>query len=552
MKSLILIFVFFFGHAIAIAQDAPYGIAMRGDAKYQASDTHFEYANPDAPKGGTLRLSTAQPFDTLNPFSIGGSPAPSMHYVYGRLTARAWDEPFSLYPLIASKIDVADDRSSLTIQIDKRARFSDGKPITADDVLFSFETLKNHGRPNMRAVYAMATPKRIDDMTIRFDFHDDFTRESVMILAMMPVLQKTWWSGRDFSAPLDDIPPSSGAYTIKSIDAGRSITYARIKNWWAQDLPPVRGHYNFDEIRFDVVRDTSTAIALVSKGKVGFRSEGNIKLWQTSDYGDAQKVTFTHQRAQPAKGIILNTRRAPLDDISVRKALAMLFDSKWVGESIYRGIYMRTRSIFPNTDLAFDAKAQDMSLRASIHAAGALLDSAGWRIKDGVRTKADRTLEFSILVKTKSDEAIALSYARSLKRSGILANIRRVDGATFTRLINNYDYDAVVHEWRSSLSPGTEQAVYWSCDAADTLGSFNYARVCSDKIDDIIAQIPQTSTRDELIEKTKALDELLADEYIWIPLFYSNSDRFAIQPWIKRPDVTPLYGAVVETWWKED
>ncbi|HBH27077.1 MAG TPA: ABC transporter substrate-binding protein [Rhodospirillaceae bacterium] len=527
------------------------GLAMHGAPKYGPSDTHFAYVNPRAPKGGTLRLTTPAPFDTLNPFAIGGVAAPGLgEYAYARLTARAWDEPFTLYPLIADRLEVPQDRSSLTVHIREGATFSDGAPITAQDVLFSFHVLRDHGRPNMRSVYALARAEALDGRTVRFTLHGAYTPETVMILAMLPVLQQKWWAGRDFSAPLTDAPPTPGPYRIAAVDMGRSITYVRVQDWWGADLLPARGQYNFDTITYRVVRDDVAALAALAKGEVDWRREGDIAKWQDGFYGDAVREVFPHGRAETARGIVFNLRRPPLDDARVREALGLLLDADWVNRVFYRGAYTRTRSIFPNTDLAAAPPVtQAMTKRQVRLRAADLLDAAGFPVgPDG-----QRGVSFTILVSGPRDEAMATAYARMAARAGIQVSVRRADPAVFARRLQGYDYDAVLTGWTFSLSPGAEMAAFWSCAAAEAPGRFNYAGVCDPQVDALVAVIPRAATREALIDAAHALDAALAGQYFWAPLFHAGADRIARQPWIRHPEIAPLYAPrpIIETWWMD-
>lgn len=533
----------------ALAGEEPYGLAMHDTAKYTADDMHFAYANPSAPKGGTLRLAARDAFDTLNLFSLTGVAAEGLDLSYARLTARAWDEPFTLYPLIAERLEVASDRSSLTVYINPKAQFSNGAPIVAADVVFSFETLRTHGRPNMRQVYALAQAKALDTHTVRFFLKEGYTPETVLILAMMPVLQQKWWRSRDFSAPLTEIPPTPGPYKIAAVDMGRSITYTRIKNWWGEGLLSTRGHYNFDTITYRVMRDDAAALGALAKGEIDLRREADITKWQDGHYGLAVKETFPHGRAETARGIIFNTRRPVLADVRVRKALVLLVDEAWINHTFYRGMYKRTRSIFPNTTLAASlTQNQDYEGRVALRKACALLDAAGLFVdKDG-----KRPLSFEILVATARDEALAFAYSRMAQKVGVHVSVRRADSAVFARRLQKYDYDAVLHGWTFSLSPGAEQSAFWSCKSAQNQGRFNYSGVCTPNIDELTSALPKVKTYKALVLAAQDLDNALAQQYFWIPLFYAGVDRIARNTLVKHSDITPLYGPVLETWWMDE
>ncbi|MBU0800452.1 MAG: extracellular solute-binding protein, partial [Alphaproteobacteria bacterium] len=358
MKTLItytLLVFFLIISAPALAD----GLAMHGTPKYGADASHLDYVNPDAPKGGTLRQAGIGTFDTLNPFSIKGKAAEGLNLTYDRLMARVWDEPFTLYPLIAERVEVPEDRSSFTVHINPKARFHDNTPITADDVLFSYETLKTSGRPNMRRIYALATSVTKDGpLTVTFKFGPGYDRETVMIFAIMPVLSKSYWSARTFDSTTLDIPVTNGPYKIASIDPGRKITYERVKDYWAADLLPNKGQFNFDTITYDYFRDDMIALEAFKAGNLDIRREYDAGRWASSyDFpavraGDVRLDSIGHNRAERVRSFIFNARRPPFDDRRVRMALTQVLDFDWINHTLFHGQYNQIRSYFPNTELA--------------------------------------------------------------------------------------------------------------------------------------------------------------------------------------------------------
>lgn len=566
------------------------GLAMHGTPKYGSDASHLDYANPDAPKGGALRQAGIGTFDTLNPFSIKGKPAEGLNYVYDRLMGRVWDEPFTLYPLIAQRADVPEDRSSVTFHLDPRAQFNDHTPITADDVMFSYETLKTAGRPNMRRVYALATTaEKIDDQTVRFVFGPGHDRETVMIFAMMPVLSKAWWSTHTFDATSLDIPLCSGPYKITAVDPGRKITYERVKDYWAADLLVNKGLFNFDTLTYEYFRDDMVALEAFKAGNLDLRREWDAGRWASSyDFpavrnGDIRLETLRHNRAERTRGLIFNTRRAPFDNLDVRRALSQALDFEWVNHNLFRDQYNQVRSLYPNTDLAAtgEPSAAELALlepyratlppdtfgpawappkssspsdvRVNLRRADQLLNDAGWVVKDGIRVNAEtgKPFVFDIILSAPEDEKVALAYTRTLKRLGIEANVRLTDSAGFIRRLNDYDYDMVLYYWQNSLSPGTEQMLYWSCEAAKQPARFNYAGICDPAVDALAAAIPNARTRADLTALTRALDRVVMNGYYFIPLNYAGKDFMASRHNIQHPQVTPLYGVVLETWWTQ-
>lgn len=554
-----LIFSLFFIHPVTAQAKELYGLAMVGEAKYGPESTHLDYANPDAPKGGTLKQSAIGSFDTLNPYSIKGRAAVGLDLVTDRLMARVWDEPFTMYPLIAEKVDVPDDRSSITFFLNPLARFHDGTPITADDVLFSFETLRDEGRPNMRRIYRLATAEKIDDRTVKFTFGEGFDRETPMIFALMPVLSKAWWTGKTFDATTLTPPLGSGPYKIAAVDPGRQIVYERVKDYWGAALLPNAGHNNFDKITYDYYRDDSVAFEAFKAGNLNFRREWDAGLWR-SGYdvpavkdGRIKHEALTHGRPDRVRGFIFNTRRPPFDDIRVREALGLLFDFDWVNQSLYHGEYRRIDSYFPNTELAAvpGAAAVKEDPRAKMRRADALLKEAGWSVKNGKRVNAQTgaPFDFEILLDDPSNEKIALALVRNLEKMGIVPRVRVLDSAAFRGRMNDYNFDMTLYFWMSTLSPGTEQYLYWSCEAAKQPSRWNYAGVCDPEIDRLSQNIATAATREELVGMVRALDARLMQGHYMIPLYYNPQDYVAYWPPVSRPATVPLYGLVIETWW---
>lgn len=568
-----------------------YGLSMHGTPKYAADAAHLDYANPAAPKGGTLRQAATGTFDTLNPYTIKGTAAQGLGQAYDRLMGRVWDEPFTLYPLIAESVEVAPDRAAITFHLNPKAQFHDGSPITADDVLFSFETLREYGRPNMRRIYRLvAETEKRDDRTVHFRLGEGYDQETVMILAMMPVLSKTWWETRNFDATLLQAPLSNGPYRIATVDPGRRIVYERVPDYWAADLLVNKGHHNFDRIAYDYYRDDSVAFEAFKAGSFDLRREWDAGKWSSAyDFPAIRRKqvvaeALPHGRPERTRGLIFNTRRAPFDDRQVRAALQYALDFDWINANLYHGQYKRIDSYFPNSALAArDAPdaAQDAILapwrdalppetfgpawvppaaggpgqhRANLLKADALLKEAGWIVRNGQRVRADdekTAFRFEIILNAPDDEKIALSFIRDLRRLGITATVRVLDSAAFLGRLNDYDYDMVLYFWLNSLSPGTEQMLYWSCEAAQQPARFNYAGICNPAIDALAGSIAETRSREELEARVRALDRALGWGHYMIPLNYAGMDYVAYRSFIRHPETMPLYGMVLETWWAE-
>ncbi len=567
-----------------------YALPMHGDPKYTRDFAHLDYANPHAPKGGTLRQAAIGSYDSLNPFAIRGKAAQGLSYVHDRLLTRVWDEPFTLYPGIAEKIDVPADRSAITFFLDPRATFQDGTPITADDVIFTFETLREHGRPNMRRVYGLVeTVEKRDERTVHFALGDGYDRETVMILSIMPVLSKAWWSGRAFDSASLDIPVASGPYKIASIDPGRKIVYERNPDYWAAELPVNRGHYNFDRIIFDYYRDDTVAFEAFKAGNLDLRREWDANKWAKGydipavKSGKVIQESLDHGRPERVNALIYNMRRPPFDDIRVRDALGLSLDFSWINQNLFYGLYRQVDSYYPNSLLAATGEPDAAQLavlepfrndlpaeifgpvwqpppsgsadamRENLRKADELLKDAGWIVKNGQRVNAatGAPFTFEVLLGSPDDEKLGLAFTRGLKRLGINAGIRVLDQAAFISRLNDYDYDMVLYYWLSTLSPGTEQILYWGCDAAKQPSRWNYAGICVPAIDAISLKIAAAPDYDDLVATVRALDRVLLWGRYMIPLYYPGRDFVARQSGLGRPENTPLYGMVVETWWQK-
>ncbi len=587
IRTLILTLLLFVPAHSSFAE-APYGLAMVGTPKYTAQDTHLTYANPDAPKGGVMKQAAIGTFDTVNPYTIKGTAARGLNLIYDRLMRRVWDEPFTMYPLIAKSYEMADDRSWITFTIDERARFHDGTPITVDDVEFSFNTLKESGRPNMRRVYKLVSTVKKTNTTITFEFGEGADAETPLILAMMPVLSKTYWNAHGFdSTTLDAKPFTNGSYRIEKIDAGRQITFKRVADYWAKDLLVNKGHHNFDTLTFDYYRDNTVAFEAFKSSEYDFHIEYDAGKWASAyDFpsvidGAVTANSISHQRPERLRAMIFNTRRAPFDDIRVREALNLLFDFEWINQNLFYGQYKRINSYYPNSELSARGipSALEMDIlkpfkdtlpaaifddtytppvndtpqtrRVNMRKANALLNDAGWIVEDGKRIKNKQTFTFEMLIGAPEHEKIALHFKNSLKKMGIDMTIRVADTAAFQDRLSDYSYDMTMYKWNNSLSPGAEQLLYWGCAAANESSRWNYAGICDPAIDSIAANIAQAKTRDNLVAHARAMDRILSHGQYIIPLYYAGADFAAYNTKIKRPPETPIYGMVTETWWMD-
>jgi peptide/nickel transport system substrate-binding protein len=563
---------------------------MHGEPQEAKGFTHFPYANPEAPKGGRVTFSIQGSFDSLNPLIVKGAPADAIRdYVYESLLARANDEPFTLYGLIAESVDTPADRSFVEFTLRARAKFSDGTPITVEDVIFSHALLRDHGRPNHRSYYKKVTKvEQTGERKVRFTFDGSGDREMPLIMGLMPVLPRHLIDPDQFEKTSLVPPVGSGPYTIAKVDPGKSITFARDPNYWGRDLPVNRGLYNFDEIRFDYYRDAGSMFEAFKSGLVQLRNEDDPTRW-TEGYdfpalsdGRVVKEELPVETPAGMSALVFNTRRPIFADPRVREALIKLFDFEWVNRTLYHGQFARSESYFARSELSSHGRPADARERNLLapyagevkpeimngsfalpvsdgtgenregrREALALLEAAGYQLKEGklVKVATGEPFEFEILAATRAQERLLLTYAAALKQVGIEARIRQVDSAQYQRRKQTYDFDMIQYFWPVSLSPGNEQSFRWGSEAAVSDGSFNYPGVKSQGVDAMIEAVLKAEDDEAFVSAVRALDRvLLSGDYV-IPLFHLPSQWVAHWREIKRPSTTPLYGYQIDTWW---
>ncbi|HVX98509.1 MAG TPA: extracellular solute-binding protein [Pseudorhodoplanes sp.] len=571
-----------------IAEPA-HAIAMHGKPAWPPGFSDLPYANPAAPKGGRLVQGVLGTFDSLNPLIVKGLPAQSIRgYVIESLLARGYDEPFTLYGLLAQSVETDDERSFVTFTLDPRARFSDGKPVTPQDVVFSWQLLRDKGRPNHRTYYAKVNKAQIVGRSVRFDLAGANDRELPLILGLMPVLPRHAVNADTFEETSFEPPIGSGPYRVTAVKPGESVTFTRDPNYWGRDLAINRGFWNFDELRFDYYRDANTYFEAFKKGLYDVRAESDPGRWATQyDFpalrdGRVVKESFPYALPKPLDAFVFNTRRPLFADIRVREAIGLLFDFEWLNKNFYFNAYRRTVSYFEGSELSFSghpADPRERALlapfpgtvrpdvmdgswhppvndgtgrdRANLKKALALFSQAGFDLDGTVlRSRADGTpFEFEILVVTKDQERLALAFARDLKRAGIAAHVRAVDAVQFDRRKLTYDYDMIQYKWDQSLSPGNEQSFYWSSAAADAQGTRNYMGAKNPAIDAMIAALLQARERSEFVSAVRALDRVLVSGFYVVPLFHLPDQWVARRAFIEHPARTSLFGYLPETWW---
>lgn len=566
-----------------------HGLSLYGDLKYEAGFNHFDYVNPEAPKGGTLRLAAIGTFDSTNPFILKGVPAAGSTMIYQTLLESSADEEFSEYGSLARDVHLAKDRSYVEFVMREEAKWDDGKPLTAHDVVWSFNTLKEKGNPFYGAYYAaVKSVEAKSDHVVRFTFSDETNRELPLIVGQLPVLPQHYWAGKEFSKTTLEKPLGSGPYRIKSLEPGASITYERVKDWWAADLPVNVGRYNFDEVKYIYFRDSSVALQAFLSGDIDARQENTAKSWATAYVGEAVKdgriVLEEIDNSLPTgmQAFIFNIRRPVFQDIAVRKAINYAFDFEWSNRQFAYGAYARTVSYFSNSELASYGlpKGRELEIleqfrgqipdkvfeeeymppasdgsgnnRQMLRTAMKILDEAGWalgpdkiRVKDGVR------LSFEIIVNNPAFERWFGPFIQNLKRIGVEATLRVLDTAQYTARMDSFDYDMTVHVFGQSNSPGNEQRDYWHSSKADQVGSRNKIGLKNPVIDELVEMVIAAPSREELVARTRALDRVLLAGHYVIPNWYISSWRVAY--WDTRLDmpevIAPYSLGMVDRWW---
>jgi peptide/nickel transport system substrate-binding protein len=595
LGALVLASLFAIASAPARAEDAAtpsYAIAIHGSPALPADFSHLPYVNPDAPKGGRLTLAFAGAFDSLNPYNVRAlSTAQGLSgNVYQTLMTRSADEPFTLYGLIAQSIETNAARNFVVFHLDPRAKFSDGGPLTSQDVAFTFNLLKEKGRPQQRAalnlVRSVETP---DPLTVRCDLTGANDRELPMILALMPVLSRLHTDADHFDEQTLQIPVSSGPYVVAEVKPGERLVLKRDPHYWGRDLPINRGLYNFDEIRIDYYRDATAMFEAFKAGLYDFRIETDPTRWRDGyDFpalrdGRIIRETIANGLPKGMDGFAFNTRRPLFADARVREALAMMFDFEWIDTNLYGGVYRRSRSFFDDSELASAGRPATPAERALLapftgavradvmegqwappvsdgsgrdrglaHRALALLGDAGYTLKDGTLANArGERIAFEILVKNRQEERLALAYAQSLARIGVTADVRLNDEVQYQRRRTKFDFDMMMGSWVATPSPGGEQRTRWGAASANMDGAYNIAGAASPAIDAMIAALLAADSRDDFVAAVRALDRVLISGFYIVPLFYAPEQWIAYSARLGHPDKTPLFGVNTDAWWSK-
>lgn len=575
--------------AAADAVTRAHGIAMHGKPKYGPGFTHFDYLNPNAPKGGSLYLDgISGTFDSFNAFNAKGTPASAVGLSFETLMVASADEPFTKYGLIAESVEVPEDRSWITFHLRPEARWHDGEPITAEDVEFSFHILVEKGAPLYRFYYHSVTGVAVlDDHTVKFTFAPGDNRELPLILGEMPVLPKHYWENHDFTTATLEPPLGSGPYKISRFETGRFVEVERIKDYWGADLPVMRGQYNYDRIRFVYFRDRTVTRQALKAGRIDFFEENSAKEWATTYNIDAvsngllKKERFLNKSSGGMQAFYMNTRRPVFQDPRVRRALTYAFDFQWTNKYIYYGQYEQPESYFAPTELAASGlpTGEEMEIleryrgrvpdevftkvytapktdgsgwpRDNLKTAFALLAEAGWVVRDMklVNAETGAPFGFEFLYGSQAQERVLLPFVRNLQRLGIDVRLRLVDTAQYVNRFRAKDFDMMIMNNAQALSPGNEQREYWGSAAADRPGSRNIAGIKDPVIDELIDLVIAAPTRESLIQRTRALDRVLLWGHYVIPQLTAPYTRFLFWDKFGRPDITPLHGPNPYYWW---
>lgn len=557
-----------------------HAIAMHGDIKYPADFTHFDYTDPDSPKGGELRLATTGTFDSLNPFIPKGTAAEGIGLIYASLTRSSDDEPFTRYGYLAESMDYPEDRSWIIFNLRQEARFHDGTPITAEDVVFSFNTLIEQGSPIYRSYYAdVLKVEALSPQKVRFQFRSAANPELALIIGDLAVLPKHFWKDKPFSESSLETPLGSGPYEVASLDPGRSISYARKKNFWTENIPANRGFYNFDVITYEYFRDETVALEALKSGDIDFRYEFSSKNWATAYESILKSNPLFVKQELPSEAptgmqaFAYNLRNPLFKDARVRKALNYAFDFEWTNRALFYDAYTRTDSYFSNSELASSGLPSEQELallepyrdqlpaavfnevyqnpssdgsgnnRQNLRTAKRLLEEAGWKVVNNqlTNTQTNQVFKFEILLVQPAFERIVNPFVKNLARLGIEVSVRTVDVSQYINRIRKFEFDMLVHSIGQSLSPGNEQRGLWKSDQADIEASQNIMGIRNPVVDELVELIINAPDRESLVYRTRALDRVLLHNYYVIPQYHNRSNRIAYWDKFHQPAVLPKY-----------
>ncbi len=566
-----------------------HAIAMHGEPKYGEGFAHFDYVNPNAPKGGEIRLGARGTFDSFHQYIAKGTSAGTG--AVETLTISSADEPFTQYGLLAESIEWPEDRSSVTYTLRKEARWHDGEPVTVEDVIFSLNILKSEGHPQWRFYYgSVERAEPAGERKVKFVFTESGNRELPLIVGQLPILPKHYWQDRDFGATTLEPPLGSGPYKVSKFEAGRYIVLKRVEDYWGKDLAVNVGKNNFDRIRTDFFLDVTVIRQALKSGTIDYRNENQAKAWASAyevpavQKGWIKKDQLKHERPTGMQAFLFNMRRPLFQDPKVREAIGYAFDFEWSNPTLFFDQYTRTRSYFSNSELAsrdlpsgeelkiledYRGRIPDEVFnkvfavpetdgqgwpRSNLEKAFALLSEAGWEVRDlKLRNReTNEVFKFEFLLSNQEFERIVLPFKRNLERLGMDVRIRIVDTSQYIDRLRNRDYDMISLGWGQSDSPGNEQRSYWGSTAANQAGSQNYTGIQDPIIDELIELLIVAPTREALVTRTRALDRVLLWKHLVVPAWHLQYDRILYWDKFARPEVTPKRGTSTNYWWYDE
>ena len=568
---------------------AQHGLSLFGELKYPPGFAHFEYADPTAPKGGAISFGFVGSFDNLNPFILKGVAVADAGLPFDSLLATSFDAPDTAYGLIAQSVELAADRSWVRFVLNPKARWHDGTAITADDVVFTFETLMEKGHPSYRILYGdVAGVEKLSTHEVKFTISNSQNRKLPLLIGALQIISKAYYTENEFDKTTLTPPLGSGPYRIEKVDAGRSITYRRVADYWAKDLPVNVGRFNFDEQRWDYYRDRTIMVEALKAGEFDWHEEFTSKTWMNAykglaalDAGAMVKEVLPDNTPSGVQAFFLNTRRDKFKDARVRQALSFAFDYEWTNKNLFYGLYTRMASYFENSDLAARGLPEGAELallepyrgrvpeevfstefkppstdgsgrnRRNLRAAGNLLKAAGWALQDGTRTNTatGEALTLEILYFSPTFERVFGPYARNLERLGIAVSLRLVDPSQYIKRLEDHDFDITTQRFVQQLSPGAELWNYFGSAAANQRGTYNLAGIEDPTVDELIAKILAAPDRESMKVAARALDRVLLWGHYIIPQWYKGSHGLVYWNKFSRPDILAKYSLSLDTWW---
>lgn len=574
-----------------LAGERRHGLSTFGDLKYDRDFSHFAYVNPNAPKGGTLSMIGTEgriTFDSFNYYIRKGDPAQGLPYVFDSLMVRAYDEPDAVYGLVAKEAELHDDKKGVTFFLRSAAKFSDGTPLRAADVVFSIEALKTKASPLYRlALRDIELVEAVDELTVRFRFKGNQTRDLAQRVAELPIFSAKFYETQPFEKANLKPPVGSGPYKIGKFQPGRFVTYVRRDDYWARDLPVNKGRFNFNELRYEYFKDRSAEFEALKAGVFDLREEFTSKDWATKYDFDGIKQgrviadTLPDDRPGGTQGFFINTRKAKFKDVRVRRAIGLAFDFEWTNKNLFYNLYQRTEGYFVNSPMKATGapSAGELELlmpfkdklppetfkdvprppqsngtgqdRKLLRQASRLLREAGWTMKAGKRVNGKgEVFAIEILTFSPSFARIILPMIRNLKTIGIQASLRQVDPAQYQERLKSFDFDMTTQRYVMRLTPGVELWNMFGSNSADAQASYNLAGIKNPVVDAMIEKVIGAQSRQELITASRALDRVLRVHYYWVPHWYKASHHVAYWNKFSRPDIKPKYDrGIIETWW---